>query len=58
MDFKRKNTIYPYLVFGVNGPIVRNKHLHRHSGILFQSDGKWTMHLQEVYVNFNHFTNA
>lgn len=49
VDFKRKNIIYPNLTFGVNGPIIRSEHLHRNSGILFQSDGKWTMDLQEVY---------
>lgn len=46
VDFKRKNIIYPNLTFGVNGPIISNEHLHRNSGILFQSDG---MDLQEVY---------
>lgn len=49
VDFTRKKIIYPNITFGINGPIIRNEHSHRHLGILFQSDGKWTTHLQEVY---------
>lgn len=44
-----KNIICPNITFGINGPVIRNELSHRHIEILFQSDGKWTTHLQEVY---------
>lgn len=28
--------------------MIRNEHSHTHLKILFQSDGKWTMHLQDI----------
>lgn len=30
VDFTGKNQIYSNITFGINGPIIRNEHTHRH----------------------------
>ena len=49
LNFSRSSRTHPPVHFGNTGNIINESEIHRHLGLLFQADAKWSSHITYVH---------